>query len=130
MILLIDNYDSFAHNLARYFVRLGAPVHVERNDAVTVEQIQQWRPPPIVLSPGPCTPQRGRLFTGRRAGLLARLPDPGRVPGASDDCGGLRRDHPSVTTTRCTGGPVKCGTTGKGCLREFPARSRRVATIR
>jgi anthranilate synthase component 2 len=56
MILLIDNYDSFAHNLARYFVRLGARVRVQRNDAVSVERIHQWRPRAIVLSPGPCTP--------------------------------------------------------------------------
>ena len=56
MILLIDNFDSFAHNLARYFVRLGEPVHVVRNDAATVEQIRRWQPRAIVLSPGPCTP--------------------------------------------------------------------------
>jgi anthranilate synthase/aminodeoxychorismate synthase-like glutamine amidotransferase len=56
MILLIDNYDSFAHNLARYFVRLGAGVRVRRNDAVTIPQIRQWQPQAIVLSPGPCTP--------------------------------------------------------------------------
>jgi anthranilate synthase component II len=56
MILLIDNFDSFAHNLARYFVRLGEPVHVVRNDAATVDQIRSWRPRAIVLSPGPCTP--------------------------------------------------------------------------
>jgi anthranilate synthase component II len=57
MILLIDNYDSFAHNLARYFVRLGAQVLVQRNDVVTVEQIQEWQPDAIVLSPGPRTPR-------------------------------------------------------------------------
>jgi anthranilate synthase component 2 len=57
MILLIDNYDSFAHNLARYFVRLGLEVCVRRNDAVSLAQIQQWRPQAIVLSPGPCTPR-------------------------------------------------------------------------
>jgi anthranilate synthase/aminodeoxychorismate synthase-like glutamine amidotransferase len=56
MILLIDNFDSFAHNLARYFVRLGEPVHVVRNDQATVEQIRCWQPRAIVLSPGPCTP--------------------------------------------------------------------------
>ncbi len=58
MILLIDNYDSFAHNLGRYFVRLGCAVQVRRNDAVTVAQIRRWRPQAIVLSPGPCTPEK------------------------------------------------------------------------
>ncbi len=56
MILLIDNYDSFAHNLARYLVRLGMDVEVRRNDALTVAQIHRWQPAAIVLSPGPCTP--------------------------------------------------------------------------
>jgi len=57
MILLIDNYDSFAHNLARYVTRLAGQVRVERNDAVTVARIGQWRPRAIVLSPGPRTPR-------------------------------------------------------------------------
>ena len=56
MILLIDNYDSFAHNLARYFVRLGQEVKVLRNDAIDVAAIRQLAPQAIVLSPGPCTP--------------------------------------------------------------------------
>lgn len=56
MILLIDNYDSFVHNLARYLRRLGAETLVVRNDAVDVAAIRQLRPQAIVLSPGPCTP--------------------------------------------------------------------------
>ncbi len=57
MLLLIDNYDSFAHNLARYLTRLGCQLQVVRNDAVTVQQVRQLQPQAIVLSPGPCTPQ-------------------------------------------------------------------------
>ena len=56
MILLIDNYDSFAHNLARYFQRLGQQVKVVRNDEVDVAGVEQMSPDAIVLSPGPCTP--------------------------------------------------------------------------
>jgi len=56
MILLIDNYDSFAHNLARYLRRLGQDVEVARNDAIDVPTIRQLGPQAIVLSPGPCTP--------------------------------------------------------------------------
>ncbi len=56
MILLIDNYDSFVHNLARYLRRLGAETLVVRNDAVDVAAIRRLRPQAIVLSPGPCTP--------------------------------------------------------------------------
>ena len=35
MILIVDNYDSFVHNVARYFAELGAATRVVRNDAVT-----------------------------------------------------------------------------------------------
>lgn len=61
MILLIDNYDSFVHNLARYFVQLGAPTRVVRNDAFSLEDIRRWAPQAIVLSPGPCTPDEAGL---------------------------------------------------------------------
>jgi anthranilate synthase component 2 len=74
MILLIDNYDSFVFNLARYFERLGQATHVLRNDAVTVEQIEALRPAAIVLSPGPCTPQEA----GCSLEVVQRLA--GRVP--------------------------------------------------
>lgn len=56
MILLIDNYDSFVYNLARYFRRLGQQVRVVRNDAVQIAEIRAMRPAAIVLSPGPRTP--------------------------------------------------------------------------
>ena len=56
MLLLIDNYDSFVYNLARYFERLGQETLVVRNDAVDVERVRELRPRAIVLSPGPCTP--------------------------------------------------------------------------
>ena len=58
MLLLIDNYDSFAHNLARYFMRLGCDMQIARNDAVSVESVQRCLPQAIVLSPGPCTPEK------------------------------------------------------------------------
>lgn len=56
MILLIDNYDSFVHNLARYLQRLGQITHVVRNDAMTAADVAQLQPRAIVISPGPCTP--------------------------------------------------------------------------
>jgi anthranilate synthase/aminodeoxychorismate synthase-like glutamine amidotransferase len=56
MLLLIDNYDSFVHNLARYFERLGHATHVARNDTIDVNQARAMEPQAIVLSPGPCTP--------------------------------------------------------------------------
>jgi len=72
MILLIDNFDSFVHNLARYFQRLGQQTLVVRNDAVDPAAIERLAPAAIVLSPGPCTPAEAgcsldvvRHFTGR-----------------------------------------------------------------
>ena len=56
MLLLIDNYDSFVFNLARYFERLGQETVVRRNDALDVAAVRAMRPSAIVLSPGPCTP--------------------------------------------------------------------------
>ena len=56
MILLIDNYDSFVHNLARYFRRLGQETRVIRYDAIRPDEIRRLGPRAIVLSPGPCTP--------------------------------------------------------------------------
>jgi anthranilate synthase component II len=61
VILLIDNYDSFVHNLARYFVRLGQPTRVLRNDRVAVADIRGMGPRAIVLSPGPCTPDEAGI---------------------------------------------------------------------
>jgi anthranilate synthase/aminodeoxychorismate synthase-like glutamine amidotransferase len=56
VILLIDNYDSFVHNLARYFQRLGQETVVLRNDATTVKNVRRMAPAAVVISPGPCTP--------------------------------------------------------------------------
>ena len=56
MLLMIDNYDSFTFNLVQYLQVLGAEVRVERNDALTVEEIERLAPERIVISPGPCTP--------------------------------------------------------------------------
>jgi anthranilate synthase/aminodeoxychorismate synthase-like glutamine amidotransferase len=56
MLLLIDNYDSFAYNLARYLIELGCDTRVVRNDAVSIADVRQMSPSAIVISPGPCTP--------------------------------------------------------------------------
>jgi anthranilate synthase component II len=56
MLLLLDNYDSFVHNLARHFRRLEQETIVVRNDAVDVAVVRGMRPKAIVISPGPCTP--------------------------------------------------------------------------
>jgi len=57
MLLLIDNYDSFTHNLYQYLCELGADVRVVRNDAATIAEMEAMAPERIVVSPGPCTPR-------------------------------------------------------------------------
>jgi len=59
VILVIDNYDSFTYNLVQAMGAIDSnrEIRVVRNDAVTIEQIKQWRPERIVLSPGPGTPK-------------------------------------------------------------------------
>jgi para-aminobenzoate synthetase component II len=74
MILLIDNYDSFAHNLARYFERLGVRTHVVRNDAIDVAGVRELRPAAIVLSPGPCTPREAGASLDIVRALHAEVP--------------------------------------------------------
>jgi anthranilate synthase/aminodeoxychorismate synthase-like glutamine amidotransferase len=60
-VLLIDNYDSFVHNLARYLRELGQPVEVRRNDAIDLDAIAASRPSHVVISPGPCRPEQAGI---------------------------------------------------------------------
>lgn len=61
MLLLIDNYDSFTYNLVHYLGELGADVRVWRNDAISVQDALDLRPDGIVLSPGPCDPDKAGI---------------------------------------------------------------------
>jgi len=61
MIVLIDNYDSFTYNLVHYLGELGAEVVVRRNDVVKPEQVLAMAPDAIVLSPGPCDPDKAGI---------------------------------------------------------------------
>jgi anthranilate synthase component II len=61
MLVLIDNYDSFAYNLVHYLGELGAECRVFRNDKITVAEVLKLRPKGIVLSPGPCTPNEAGI---------------------------------------------------------------------
>lgn len=74
MILLIDNYDSFTWNLAHYLGELGVEVVVRRNDALTVAAALAMRPAAIVLSPGPCDPDRAGICLDLVAEAAGRTP--------------------------------------------------------
>ncbi len=74
MILLIDNYDSFVYNLARYLVELGCAVQVTRNDALTLQAVEHLSPRAVVLSPGPKAPAQAGLCVSLIRRFGARLP--------------------------------------------------------
>jgi len=56
MILIIDNYDSFAYNIVQRLGELNCKIKVIRNDKVDVGKVDRLRPSHIIVSPGPCTP--------------------------------------------------------------------------
>ncbi|MFU8783685.1 anthranilate synthase component II [Aliidiomarina sp.] len=74
MLLMLDNYDSFTHNLVRYFRELGQEVRVERNDALTVADIRALQPAALVISPGPCTPNEAGICLAAIEQLAGELP--------------------------------------------------------
>ena len=57
MVLIIDNYDSFAYNLYQYVGMCHSDVKVLRNDKVTIEEIEELSPSHIIISPGPGFPK-------------------------------------------------------------------------
>lgn len=61
MLIMIDNYDSFTYNIVQYLGELGAQVEVYRNDEISVAEIKNKKPEHIVLSPGPCTPDKAGI---------------------------------------------------------------------
>ena len=61
MILLLDNYDSFTYNIYQYMSELGADVKVVRNNKISLSEIKDLNPEKIVISPGPCTPQKAGI---------------------------------------------------------------------
>ncbi len=74
MLLMIDNYDSFTYNLVQYFQELGANVEVYRNDAITVKEMERRNPRRIVVSPGPCDPQKAGVSVEAIKHFAGRVP--------------------------------------------------------
>lgn len=74
MIVIIDNYDSFVFNIARYFRKLGEATEVIRNDAISVGDLVGLKPRAVVISPGPCTPLEAGLSTAVVRELSGHVP--------------------------------------------------------
>jgi anthranilate synthase component 2 len=71
-VLIIDNYDSFVHNIAQYIGELGGTPIVHRNDEITLEEARRLNPDRVILSPGPGTPVERRFF-GNCSAILKDL---------------------------------------------------------
>jgi len=63
MILVLDNRDSFVHNLARYVRELGEEAVVRRSDEMTLDEVGRLAPSHVIISPGPCTPAEAGIST-------------------------------------------------------------------
>ena len=61
MLAIIDNYDSFVYNLVHFLGELGAESRVFRNDAISVDEVLGLNPDAVILSPGPCDPNRAGI---------------------------------------------------------------------
>lgn len=61
LLLLLDNYDSFTYNLFHYLGELGSDVLVHRHDALSADEALALGPEAIVISPGPCTPDKAGI---------------------------------------------------------------------
>ena len=61
MILILDNYDSFTHNLVQYLGELNAQMEIVRNDQISIDRIREMNPERILISPGPCSPREAGI---------------------------------------------------------------------
>ena len=71
---MIDNYDSFTYNLVQYFGEIGEEVKVVRNDQIGVNEIKALQPDHIVISPGPCTPNKAGISLATITELGGKIP--------------------------------------------------------
>jgi anthranilate synthase component 2 len=74
MFILIDNYDSFTYNLYHYLGELGAEIEVYRNDQISVAEVMAKAPQGIILSPGPCDPDRAGICLDLIKAAAGKIP--------------------------------------------------------
>ncbi len=74
MVLVIDNYDSFTYNLVQYLGELGAALHVVRNDAVSLADVERLAVERIVISPGPGRPEQAGITVDLIRAWAPRVP--------------------------------------------------------
>ncbi len=74
MLLMIDNYDSFTYNLVHYFQELGEEVSTYRNDEISPDEIENLSPEMVVISPGPCSPDKSGVSVEIVKKFAGKLP--------------------------------------------------------
>ena len=74
MYLLIDNYDSFTYNLWHFLGEMGTVFTVHRNDAISVDEAMALQPEGIVLSPGPCDPDKAGICLDLVRAAAGKIP--------------------------------------------------------
>ena len=74
MIILIDNYDSFTFNIYHYVSEFNEEVKVYRNDKIKVDEVIDFNPKAIILSPGPCTPNETGICLDLVAKAHSKIP--------------------------------------------------------
>ena len=121
MLLLLDNYDSFTYNLYHYLGELGAEVVVWRNDALSVDEALALRPAGIVISPGPCDPDRAGISLDLVRAAAERLPGPRRLPRPSGDRPGVRRPDRARAGSSCTASSAPIEHDGEGLFQGLPS---------
>jgi anthranilate synthase/aminodeoxychorismate synthase-like glutamine amidotransferase len=120
MILLIDNYDSFVYNLARYVSELGEVPMVRRHDAIELDEILALAPSHIIISPGPCSPQEAGISTDVVRRLGAGIPVLGVCLG--HQCIGAAYGGEIVRAGRpMHGKPSRIHHTGQGLFTGLPS---------
>lgn len=73
-VVLLDNYDSFTYNLYHRLAEVGAVLRVLRNDSTTPEAILATGPDALVISPGPCDPDRAGITLSLITAAAGRCP--------------------------------------------------------
>jgi len=86
MILLIDNYDSFAYNLYQIIGSINPDIEVIRNNAMSVDKIDASRPDAIIISPGPGRPKDAGVSIETVQKLGSRYPILGVCLGHQSIC--------------------------------------------
>ena len=73
-MLVIDNYDSFTHNLVQMLMGFDLEITVRRSDKISVAEIARNTPDGILISPGPKDPASAGVSVPLIKALAGKIP--------------------------------------------------------